>query len=65
MFQQTWFQNQRSIKKIVLTKPEKSRILFFNLKDRNRLLIFCVKQIYGQSKTYLKVENILFKLSPI
>jgi hypothetical protein len=42
-------------------KTKKAQNVVFNLKRRISLLYYCVKHIYGQFKTYLKLRNIRFK----
>jgi hypothetical protein len=42
-------------------KTKKAQNVVFNLKGRISLLFYCVKNIHGQFKTYLKLQNIRFK----
>jgi hypothetical protein len=62
MIRQIWFQNQQNIEK---NHPQKTKeaqnVVFINLKGRILLLFYCVKHIYGQFKTYLKLRNIHFQ----
>jgi hypothetical protein len=42
-------------------KTKEAQNVILNLKGRISLLVYCVKHIHGQFKTYLKLRNIHFK----